>query len=77
MQFPSKVTPYRQSVISLFPEILSRLERRDMMLPELMRDALSDKEKINLFMDALDCLFALGRIEFKKGTEVLHYVGRD
>ena len=77
MQFPSKVTPYKKSVLSLFPEIMGRLEQRDVPLLELMHDTIEEKERINLFIDALDCLFALGRIEIKDGTEVLHYVGRD
>lgn len=77
MLFPSKVTPYKKSVLSLFPVILSQLEQRDMALLELMHSTIAGRDKISFFIDALDCLFALGKIEIREGTEVLHYVGRD
>lgn len=76
MRLPSKVTPFSDSVISLFPTILECLEQQDMS-PHDLFERLSSGKDISVFMNALDCLFALGQIEIKEETGVLHYVGRN
>ena len=76
MRLPNKVTPFSDSVISLFPTILECLEHQDMSPRDLFERSVSGKD-ISTFMNALDCLFALGKIEISKETGVLHYVGRN
>ena len=37
MKFPSKVTTYKESTISMFPVVLSQLEKKDMTPSELYK----------------------------------------
>ena len=65
MKFPSKVTPYKASILSKFPTVLSVLET------ENMKSKVAD---VGEFLEILDCLFALGRIELNEEEGVLRYV---
>lgn len=74
MKIPSKVTPYKESTIAKFPIVLSILEKGDMTPTELY--AKVKKSKINditEFVEVLDCLYALNKIELRE--EMLRYVG--
>lgn len=73
MKFPSKVTTYKESTISLFPVILTYLEKRDMMPSELYKKMKNKVSGIQEFIEILDSLYALNKIELI--GEVLHYVG--
>ena len=37
MKFPSKVTPYKESIIAKFPMVLEKLEKKDMAPGELYK----------------------------------------
>lgn len=74
MRLPSKVTPYTKSVIASFPVILAHLEQQDMSPKDLFETIVSDKNDMGDFLSALDCLFALGKIDLLE-EGVLHYVG--
>lgn len=41
---------------------------------ELLEATRTSAAEMSPFLDALDCLFALGKIEIPEGTEVLRYV---
>ena len=71
MKFPSKITPYKESIISKFTVILDFLEKRDYELFSLYNE-LEKKMTITEFINALDCLYALNIIDLTEG--VLHYV---
>lgn len=74
MKMPSKVTPYKESVIAKFPVILEILEKQDLSLTELYGKVRKSKVKdITEFVEVLECLYAMNKIELRK--EVLHYVG--
>lgn len=73
MKFPSKVTSYKESIIAKFPAVLSKLEKQDMTPAELYKGMKSRVSDIREFMDIMDCLYALNKIELK--GEVVHYVG--
>ena len=74
MKVPSKVTPYRESIIAKFPIVLSQLEKKDMTPNELYAKMIKSKIKdIREFVEVLDCLYAMNKIEIR--GEVLHYVG--
>lgn len=73
MKFPSKVTTYKESTISLFPVILTYLEKGDMMPSELYKKMKNKVSGIQEFIEILDSLYALNKIELI--GEVLHYVG--
>lgn len=73
MRLPSKVTPYKTSILAKLPSILKILQERDIRVEELyhkMNKRMSPAD----FIEAMDCLFLLGKVEFISGTEVLHYV---
>lgn len=73
MKFPSKVTSYKESTIAVFPVVLSQLEKKDMTPSELYKKVKNKVSGIQEFMEILDSLYALNKIELDR--EVLHYVG--
>ncbi len=73
MKFPSKVTSYKESSLALFPVILKHLEKKDMTPSELYKKTRRKMSGIQEFLEILDCLYALNKIELEGG--VLHYVG--
>ena len=77
MRLPNKVTSYTNSVISLFPDILEALAQQDMSPKELFELTSTRKKDMADFLSALDCLFALGKIELVEEGRVLHYVEGD
>ena len=72
MKLPSKFISYKDSVIAKFPAFLNALESIDLSVLELYKKMKSQVENINEFIDVLDCLYFLGKIDFD--GEVLHYV---
>lgn len=73
MKMPSKVTPYKESIIAKFPVILTILEKEDLSPTELYGKVRKSKIKdITEFVEVLECLYAMNKIELRK--EVLHYV---
>ena len=74
MKMPSKVTPYKESIIAKFPVIFTILEKEDLSPTELYGKVRKSKIKdITEFVEVLECLYAMNKIELRK--EVLHYVG--
>lgn len=73
MKFPSKVTPYKESIIAKFPLVLAKLENKDLSPSDLYKSVKNHVTDIREFMDILDCLYALRKIELN--GEVIHYVG--
>ncbi|EMP0349988.1 hypothetical protein B2H94_12860 [Clostridium sporogenes] len=74
MRLPNKVIPYTNSVIALFPDILEALTQQDMSPKELFEITAFRKKDIADFLSALNCLFALGKIELIEEGRVLRYV---
>ncbi|AVP64441.1 hypothetical protein C3B64_09235 [Clostridium botulinum] len=74
MRLPNKVIPYTNSVIALFPDILEALAQQDMSPKELFELISTRKKDMADFLSALNCLFALGKIELIEEGRVLHYV---
>ena len=74
MRLPNKVITYKESTISKFPFILSCLKETDMSPASLYKKVKSRVEDIGEYIDILDCLFALGKIELIEHLGVLHYV---
>jgi hypothetical protein len=75
MRFPSKNTSFSESIIAKFPVVLGALEHRDISASELFRAVRNETEDIGEFIEILDCLFALGKLELNAETRSLHYVG--
>ncbi len=74
MKFPSKVTPYQASILAKFPAVLSGLETEDMKPDALYKKVKSKVTDVGEFLEILDCLFALGKIELYEEEGVLRYV---
>jgi hypothetical protein len=75
MRLPNRVTPYRKSTLAKFPVVLSALQEFDMS-PQILYARVKKKDfPVTDFIEVLDCLFMLGKIEFVPGKEVLRYVG--
>jgi len=73
MRLPSRVTPYRDSTFAKFPIVLSLLKDRDMYPQELYRQVKGKNFGVAEFIEVMDCLFLLDRVEMLKGG-VLRYV---
>lgn len=74
MRLPSKITSYRESVISKFSPILSALQNSDMGVLALYESTMKYFSGIEDYLDTLDCLFALRRVRYDAEREVLCYV---
>ena len=75
MKLPNKVITYKESTISKFPAVLSCLKEQDMSPASLYKKVKSKVEDIGEYIDILDCLYALGKIELIEHLGELHYVG--
>ena len=73
MKLPGKSILYKNSVIALFPVILSILQNGECSVSELYRQ--TDIASVSDYMSALDCLYALGKIEISEEGGLLHYAG--
>ena len=75
MRLPSRVTPYRNSTLARFPVVLSLLKESGHMTPRALYQLTKSKSfGVAEFIEVLDCLYLLGRIDFDKEKEVLCYV---
>lgn len=72
MRFPSKVTTYKNSSIALFPVILTHLQKEQMSPSELYKKVKGHITGIDEYLEVLDCLYALKKIELEGGR--LRYV---
>jgi len=65
MRLPNKLFSYNESVISKFPFILQKVsEENNMSILELYHSLSGKFEDITEFLEALDCLYALGKIKY-------------
>lgn len=75
MRFPSKVTPFKDSLMVKLPVVLSELQKQDMTPSELYKKVKRKVDSSAELVEILDCLYVLGKVEFRDDKEVLHYVG--
>lgn len=74
MRYPNKITSYKESVLKQFPIILNELEKKDMTIIELLKKTKKKFSNTFEFIEVLDCLFALHKIELNEETGRLYYV---
>ena len=74
MKLPNKVTSYEESILSKLTPMLNLLSQKNMQIYELYVETRKQYSSYSDFVDALDCLFALRKIEYLDNEEVLHYV---
>ncbi len=75
MRFPNKFISYKQSTFAMFPVFLELLQKTDMTVMELYEKVKNKIANNKEFIDVLDCLYAMKKIELD--GEILHYVSRD
>jgi len=63
MRLPSKVTPFMDSTISIFPILLNEIIKGDIAPMALFGKVKNKVNGISNFLVALDCLFALNKIK--------------
>lgn len=74
MRLPNKVTSYSESVLAMMYPILDLLSQTDLSVYELYRKTAANYTSIADFLDVLDCLFALNKIEYCEADGVIRYV---
>lgn len=75
MRLPSKIFSYDESIVAQFPVLLQMLSDSPMPVRQLYELTRGYWESIGAYIEALDCLYALGRIRFDDNKENLLYVG--
>ena len=75
MRLPSKITPYKASILSRFPLVLKPLRKGALSPSDLYNKTESRLTGLGEFVLVLDCLYALGAIEFDDENGVIRHVG--
>ena len=69
MLLPNKTISYNESVLMLFPLILHTIEDSpEISVRDLYNSIKAHCNSVIQFTQSMDCLFALGRIDFSAGT---------
>ena len=74
MLLPSKLCSYNESILSKFPVVLKVVRKGPISILTLYHEVIGEMTGVTEFMDVLDCLFALHKIEYDDENEVLQYV---
>lgn len=77
MQLPNKLFTYNESILSKFPIILKALEKEPLTVGSLYIKLQKQIPSINEYIEILDELYSLNRVEYNDEQEELHYVIRD
>ena len=77
MRLPNKLYSYEESALSKFPLVLKALRRSDSGVTELYGRIKKVVPDVSEYIEILDCLYALGKIDIDDKEEVLRYVERD
>jgi len=74
MKLPNKVITYKESLLAKFPVVLGILKGQEMSPDLLYKKVKSKVDDIGEFMEIMDCLYALGKIELDVKKGVIRYV---
>lgn len=72
MLLPNKIISYNESILSKFPIVLNVLKDKNYLIIDLY-EQLKTSLDIECFIEVLDCLFALGKIEIDYVARSIHY----
>lgn len=75
MRLPNKITTFNESVLSKFPLIMRLVENNNIPVLELYNSVKAEIEDVDTFLEVLDCLYALGKIDFNEQERTICYVG--
>jgi len=76
MKFPSKFNRYSDSSLKYLVKVIKKLQQEDLTIRQFRADKEMSKIPIDEFINILDVLYALNKIEILKGG-ILHYVSQD
>lgn len=81
MKIPNKYISYKKSSLSKFPIVLTQIKNYDLSVLDLYIRLVKSRvdpvfENTDDFIETLDYLFALGKIEMNE-EGMIHYVGRN
>ena len=71
MKFPNKITSYNESIISKFPKVLSLLDNKNLSPKNIYEKMTSNVYDIGEFIEIIDCLYILNKIQFDEKGNVL------
>lgn len=74
MLLPNKLFSYSESILAKLPIVLKILEKNPCSVHELYKQTIRKMAGISEFIEVLDCLYALGKIEYDEKVGVLRYV---
>ena len=74
IQLPNKLYSYNYSVLSKFPILLKSLQKGDVQVLSLFMSNQDKFESINDFIETLDALYALRKIDYDDEKGVIHFV---
>lgn len=77
MKLPSKVTPFKESIVAKFIPVLDNLKIGPLSPSDLYKAVKTKVNDLSEFMEILDCLFILEKIKLDEHEEVIHYVKDD
>jgi len=67
MPLPNKIFSYEQSILSKMPVILEVLQNGTVSVEELYKFMKTKTDNVSEFIEILDCLFVLDKIQLKDG----------
>lgn len=67
MPLPNKIFSYEQSILSKMPVILEVLQNGNVSVEELYKFMKTKTDNVSEFIEILDCLFVLDKIQLKDG----------
>ncbi len=75
MKLPNKLFDYNESIISKFPIVLNVLqEEENLTIYELYIHVIHKFNDITEFIETVECLFILGKIEYNYQARRVHNV---
>ena len=72
MRFPSKVTPYGESILPMAGKLVKRIPNEGLSLFELFRFSKTQECSTSDFFQILDFLFMIGRVKLNQNKEICH-----
>lgn len=77
MILPSKLFSYNQSVLPKMVVLIKEIQKQDRGVLELFQQVQDEFDGVDEFVETLDGLYALGKIELDTNRRTLKYVERD
>lgn len=77
MILPNKLFSYNQSILPKVVLVAKTLKKGDQGVRELFENLQDQFNGVDEFLDVMDCLYAIGRVELDPDGRVLKYVERN